>query len=1142
MINEFSDKRGFEDSNRQDCDWIELINIDSSIIDISSYFLSDNLDDLHKWRLPKVSLFPMQKLLILCSKQDRRNRIKHFEDIINSDDFWRYFPANLEPNTNWNLVSYNDSSWSLGLMGFGGGIYNASTNITGVSSFYLRKSFEVLDKEILINLILDADYDDAFIAYINGIEIARSNNIDGSKPNYSQLAWYEHDGVFVTDDEYDRYILDNNLFDSIINIGTNVLAIQVHNSDTISNDMYARFFLHAGIDSDTAIYNNPASYFNMDTTYYHTNFKISNQDVLSISDMFGNILDQKNVSQKPLLVSEGCYPDGSLNWGFFSKPTPGFSNNGSQFYNGVLEKPIISMQSGWYTDQIYVTIETDTNSEVYYTTNGNIPDTNDFKYNDTLFFDSTTVLSARSFSQSNMLESEVCDRTYILNEDNFNLPVFSIITDSLNLWDWDTGIYVLGPNAAPSIPNSGANFWKDWSRFSRLEFFDSTRQKICKEYFDLEIHGGRSRSYSQKSFRLDFKSRYSGDIEYPLFNIKPNITSFNNINLRNGGSWPGNIERIRDGFLSNLSSLTNLDFMAYEPCLLYLNGVYWGQYGIREKIDGKYIEDNYAIDSDFVDLLNRKGALEGSDREFINSYHEIMNTDPTSSNFFSLIDSIFDINNYIDYFIFETYMQNKDWYAGKNNIKLWREKNKNGKWRYVLFDTDQTFWLYNGSYYDPNIDFISHARDPYHIDDSTSMRSFHSDIFNQVLFNDEFKCLFANRYADLVNSIFDSTYFSNELHALKDRLKDAIPSQIIRWGVPNSLNSWESYVNNIISRNSKRNKVALNHVSNNLLLDSLYDLNVSVLPDKSGYVKINSLIPKDYPWNGVMINYICPSILIAIPDTGFVFSHWYSSQFLHDYIYDDTLNLSISRDDTITAYFRECRINNLYLMQDSMVNSFAPIFDDRYGPYTYQWFLDDDTISAANDSIFYPIKTGLYRVSVTDKDGCNSISNSIFFDCNILVKTILIKDTTTNSLHINSIGGTHPYSYQWFIDSILVDNSDMASLEVYTYGTYFAVIEDINGCQSFSDTISQKKLEVSVFPNPTSSLLNLQFIKLHGEKYTISVFDLNMNLIHFIKLPEINYNTLYTHSFNLDINNSGLYLIRLESSNTQISKRFIYLE
>ena len=56
---------------------------------------------------------------------------------------------------------------------------------------------------------------------------------------------------------------------------------------------------------------------------------------------------------------------------------------------------------------------------------------------------------------------------------------------------------------------------------------------------------------------------------------------------------------------------SHIDRMGYQPCIVYLNGDYWGLYGIREKIDEHYVESNHGIDSKKVDLLNRDSALSG---------------------------------------------------------------------------------------------------------------------------------------------------------------------------------------------------------------------------------------------------------------------------------------------------------------------------------------------------------------------------------------------------------------------------------------------------------------------------------------------------------------------------------------------------
>jgi hypothetical protein len=876
---------------------------------------------------------------------------------------------------------------------------------------------------------------------------------------------------------------------------------------------------------------------------YHANFKLSLGEDIIISDSNNIVIDSKTVTTALPMISEGRILDGDTNWGFFNLPTPGSSNNSSSYYMYISDPPILSLESGWYNQDQVLIIHADSLSNIYYTTNGDIPDINDNLYIDTVFLDSTTIISARVFTDSSYLPSKVIDRTYIFNEDNFELPVFSIITDSLNLWDWNTGIYVLGPNANSSFPYYGANFHKSWSKFSRLEFFDKNRIKEAEGKVDLKIHGGSSRGFPQKSFRLNFKSGYTGDFMINVMSQKPHIGSYSAINLRNGGNRTRS-DRIFDGLISTISKNTDVDIMAYEPCIVYLNGEFWGIYSIREKMDENYIESNHGIDSDEVDLINGNSRAStnvyvGSDQHFIDTHYELMNTATNDSIFFNLIKNRFEIKNLIDYLIIETYIQNWDWlYNGSNNTKLWRPASSGGKWRHMLYDVDLGFSMFG-----PQENYIdSCILNPRH-------DSRHLDLFKRFLQNDDFICLFVSRYTDLVNTIFHTDSFSIFLDSLKNQIESAFPAHIDRWGggssysvsSPPSFTVWENMIQSIENYNDLRVNYSLQHLADKFNLSEI-TIDMDVIPYNTGSIKINSIIPSIYPWNGVFLNHLCLSNILAIPDSGYVFSHWESNHIIGDQIYNDTIDLYLSQDDTITAHFRECSVSNLSISLDTINNVFSSLFDVGFGPYQFQWFLDSLPIEGINDSIFFPLKTGWYSVLVTDKDSCSSLSNSFFFDCNLLLEPLLTQDTITNSLHINCLGGTEPFSYQWFIDSMSVEYSDKISFDIYTHGTYYAIIEDINGCRSFTDTISNKRLEVNIFPNPTSELMNLQFIRLYGEKYTISVFDLHMNILHYIELPKTDHNMLYTHTFNLDINRTGLYLIRLEFSKNQIAKRFIYIE
>ena len=214
--------------------------------------------------------------------------------------------------------------------------------------------------------------------------------------------------------------------------------------------------------------------------------------------------------------------------------------------------------------------------------------------------------------------------------------------------------------------------------------------------------------------------------------------------------------------------------MGYEPAIVYLNGDYWGLYGIREKIDEHYVESNHGMRSDKVDLLNRDSALAGSSDHFMESFEIIQNTSVQDTSFIDVFSSRFDIDNYLDYFITQTYIQNMDWMGiawGLNNVKLWRHDTLGGVWRYVLYDTDASFGYFGQNIWD---NYINAARFP-------TVSSEHSQIFSRVLLNQDFKCKFTNRYDDLINTIFQTTHFNQISNELKNSISSAIPTHINLW-------------------------------------------------------------------------------------------------------------------------------------------------------------------------------------------------------------------------------------------------------------------------------------------------------------------------------------------------------------------------
>jgi len=174
----------------------------------------------------------------------------HWESITLGTDEWRYLPAVSEPPAGWNTPGFNDSTWSTGNGGFGYGDLDDATLINPVNSLYLRKSFNVDDTSVFEETLLDIDYDDAFVAYINGTEIARSPNLTINPVRFNSPLTIDHEAKMYRGIQPDRYIFD----DSLIVPGDNVIAVQILNNGIGSSDLTGIIYFNAKINSPDTIY------------------------------------------------------------------------------------------------------------------------------------------------------------------------------------------------------------------------------------------------------------------------------------------------------------------------------------------------------------------------------------------------------------------------------------------------------------------------------------------------------------------------------------------------------------------------------------------------------------------------------------------------------------------------------------------------------------------------------------------------------------------------------------------------------------------------------------------------------------------------------------------------------------------------
>jgi hypothetical protein len=183
--------------------------------------------------------------------------VDHWEALVLPSDVWRYFVGVSEPPADWPAPEFPDSAWKEGRAGIGYGDGDDATVIGLAVSVYLRRSFEVTDLSKIEQLSFQMDYDDAFVAYLNGREIARSAGLTGDRPSFQRVSTVNHEAVLYQGGVPDAYAVDS----ALLRRGVNVLAVQVHNVDAGSSDLSAIPFLFAGIPDAERVYQPTPSWF-----------------------------------------------------------------------------------------------------------------------------------------------------------------------------------------------------------------------------------------------------------------------------------------------------------------------------------------------------------------------------------------------------------------------------------------------------------------------------------------------------------------------------------------------------------------------------------------------------------------------------------------------------------------------------------------------------------------------------------------------------------------------------------------------------------------------------------------------------------------------------------------------------------------
>lgn len=634
----------------------------------------------------------------------------------------------------------------------------------------------------------------------------------------------------------------------------------------------------------------------------HTNFSITqtrNAEAVVFSDPTGSILDINEIDiPNKTNHSIGRVTDGSLEWGIFVNPTPSNTNANAQI--GYAETPEFDTNAGRYPGAISVAITSpDPTATIYYTTNGNEPTNASTLYTGAININATTVIRAIAYSANpNLLPSFVETNTYFINE-NHTVKIVS----------------VCGNNVDELLNNA---LWGNVNPVGSFELFQAnTFEQLSEAVGDYNKHGNDSWAYNQRGF--DYVTRDEFGYDYAIKDqIFPNTQrdKFQRLILKPAANDNYPFEdgaHIRDAYVHTLSQAANLelDERSSVPCVVYLNGQYWGVYEIREKVDDKdFIEEYYNVasntiysdNSSSVDYIKTWGATwseYGTETAWNTLHNYIVTNNMANAANYQYVKDRLNVLSLVDYIIINTQTVCSDWL--NYNTGWWHTTNNDVKWRYTLWDMDATFGHYINYTGVPSIEPDSDPCD----NESPAIADpeGHIDLLQSLFENDEFFDLYINRYADLNSTYFSCDYMLGLLDQMIAEIEPEMPRQINRWG--GSYAAWQNNVQELRDFISTRCTVINVNIADCYDLEGPFQLTVQVEPAGAGTVTVNTVTPTTYPYQAEYFGQVTIT-LTATPAEGGSFSHWEANNgiILTPDANSTTITINLSQNNNvITAYF-----------------------------------------------------------------------------------------------------------------------------------------------------------------------------------------------------------------------------------------------
>ena len=755
IINEVmpSAKSGLTDEDGEFSDWVELYNTTDRAISLDNFALSDKETKPLKWRFPQGAVVaPHGYYLVFCSGKDRRS------------------DATSIPHTNFSVSAEHD------------------TIVLSDSNGHL------VDRVTVDNIPADCTYarDPNGVFSVHLIATPGRDNADIAGADLDLRA-QNRTGVYISE------VMASNHATAIKDLSQKTDWVEIYNSSGQTVDLSGwglsddikrprRWQFPAGYTIGPGEYKivlcDGSDQLLAAGSTQHTNFKIKRAggETVCLSDPQGHVLDRLVLPEVPTDNSYGRTL-GMSGFFYYDVATPGAAN-GTGGFAGYAPMPSFTTAPGLYYAATKVAIEVPDGCAVYYTTDGSIPSRQSTPYRgETFELSFTTVLRARAFpDNSNYRASPILTGSFFINAYH-TLPIVSVVCDPDELWNPTDGMLVTGDNVVkePGKLPFKNTIYREFGKIPRpghVEYYLLDGTQMLSQDEEFSLMGQFSLDMPQKSMKFRARSLYGAKyFDAKLFDDRP-YTQYKSFVLRNSGNdcmWT----RLLDGFQSRLLDGygTQVVHQAWNPVVVYINGVYWGHMNMRERVDKYFVAQHEGLTMDQADqitILESNMTLKVGDpearREYRSMIEQIKKSDPAKNeaDLQYILDRV-DVDNYFEYLALEMFVGNSD----IGNLRMYRTGEPGAKWKWLWYDAD--YGLYSSSFDSPK----SYTKAA-----GMGEKKINNTIFLKLLTVPEYKDKFLRKLGDIFK-LFTTQYMLETLEPLVEQIKPEMDLHWARWGEEN---------------------------------------------------------------------------------------------------------------------------------------------------------------------------------------------------------------------------------------------------------------------------------------------------------------------------------------------------------------------